>query len=108
MGRAVAMFCMALFMAITCSIGISQADMVIDLDASNNPDHPNAWTNLGTAGGAFLGNDEAPTLEEGTIEIPALGYVQPNAKYLHREGGTTNLGRPRRRESGSKGDQLEF
>ena len=81
MRRVVAMCCMVFFMTVTCIIGVSQADMVIDLDASNNPDHPNAWTNLGTAGGAFLGNDEPPALEEGTIEIPALGYVQPNAKY---------------------------
>ena len=77
MRRVAAMFCMAFFMAITCIIGISQADMVINLDASDNPDHPTAWTNLGTAGGSFLGNDDAPTLEEGTIEIPAT-RVRPS------------------------------
>ena len=94
MRRVAAMFCTAFFMAITCIVGISQADMVINLDASDNPDHPNAWTNLGTAGGAFLGNDEAPTLEEGTIEIPALGYVQPNAKFYTAKAGRQIWGGP--------------
>ena len=58
------------------------------LDAANNPAHPDAWTNLGTAGGELSGLDTPPVLEEGAIEIPSLGIAVPDAKfYTHMESG---------------------
>jgi len=69
-------------------------DPVLYLDASDNPGHPDAWTNLGTEGGELLGADEAPKLEEGTIEIPALGINQPNAKYYTAKESRQTFGGP--------------
>ena len=71
---------------------VASADVVpgavLILDAANNPAHPDAWTNLGTAGGELSGEGNPPKLDEGTIEIPELGMVMPNWKfYTHEESG---------------------
>ena len=61
---------------------------VLILDASNNPAHPDAWTNLGTAGGELSGEGNPPALEEGAMERPDLGIVVPNAMfYTAHESG---------------------
>ena len=70
------------------------SDPVLYLDAADNPAHPDAWTNLGTEGGELPAADEAPELEEGTIKIPALGFVQPNAKYYTTMASHQTFGGP--------------
>ena len=51
---------------------------VLLLDASNNPSNnpgtTEGWVNLGTAGGKLLNSDRFPTVEEGEIEIPSIGF----------------------------------
>ena len=44
------------------------------LDALNNPGTIARWVNLGTAGGRLLASDRLPKVEEGEIEIPAIGF----------------------------------
>ena len=70
------------------------ADPVLYLDASDNPAHPTAWENLGTEGGELLEADKAPTLEEGTIKIPALGINQENVKYYTTKESLQTFGGP--------------
>ncbi len=74
-----------LFLALSFSPTIVQSsdDVVLHFDASNNPAHPAAWTNLGTAGGELMGHepDNPPVLEEGAIEIPGAGISIANAKF---------------------------
>ena len=73
---------------------------VLILDAANNPADPDAWTNLGTAGGELSGEGNPPKLDDGTIEIPALGIKAPNSKfYTHKEAGQC---------FGGPGDALEL
>ena len=84
------------FLAITCVIAFADVvpDAVLYLNASDNPAHPDAWENLGTEGGELLAADEAPKLEEGTIEIPALGITQENVKYYTTEESLQTFGGP--------------
>lgn len=70
------------------------ADPVLYLDAADNPSHPDAWANLGTEGGALPAADKAPELEEGAIEIPALGINEPNAKYYTAKESLSTFGGP--------------
>ena len=58
---------------------------VLILDAANNPADPDAWTNLGLAGGELSGGDNPPKLEVGTIDIPAFGIDVPNSKFYTNE-----------------------
>ena len=58
------------------------------LDARDNPADPDAWTNLGTAGGELSGLDNPPEPDNGTIEIAALNIKVPNSDfYTHEESG---------------------
>lgn len=73
---------------------IAHADVVpgavLHLDASNNSGHPDAWTNLGTAGGVVPAGDKTPILETGTIDIPGLGLdYQDRQFYTGVESGQT-------------------
>ena len=58
---------MVFFLAMSSTIAF--ADVVpgalLYLDASNNPAYPDAWMNLGTAGGELPVGDKTPVLEEG-------------------------------------------
>ena len=47
---------------------------LLHLDASNNSGTITHWVNLGTAGGRLLASDRLPTIEEGEIEIPSIGF----------------------------------
>ena len=61
---------------------------VLVLDPSNNPAHPDAWTNLGTAGGELSGEGNPPALEQGDIDIPAVGLAMQGAMfYTAHESG---------------------
>ena len=74
----------AFFLAIACATAIGQAVVpgaVLYLDAANNPAHPDAWTNLGTAGRELSSNGQPPQLENGPINIPALNIVMPGMNY---------------------------
>ena len=83
MRKIISIFSMVLLLAISCTIALGQVvpGAVFYLDASDNPGHPDAWANLGTAGGEIRTIDAAPVLEEGRIDIPDLGFVLPNAQY---------------------------
>ena len=85
------------FLATLCTIAL--ADVVpgaaLYLDARDNPAHPDAWTNLGTAGGELQGADDAPELlEEGTIEIPDIGFTLEDAMYYTTTGTLQTFGGP--------------
>ena len=41
----------------------------------------NAWRNAGTAGGRLIRGAGKPNLEQGTIEIPAIGVKSDNAAW---------------------------
>ena len=69
---------------------------VLLLDASNNPgaiahwvNLSTAWVNLGTAGGSLLASDRLPTVEEGEIEIPAIGFSGRRRYYTATSSGQT-------------------
>ena len=87
---------MVFFLAIFCTIALADVvpGAVIFLDTSDNPAHPDAWTNLGTAGGEFLAADEPMQIEEGTIEIPGLGFALPNAKFYTSKASMQTWGGP--------------
>lgn len=84
------------FLSIACTIGFANIvpDPVLYLNASDNPAHPDAWENLGTEGGELLPADKAPALEEGTIEIPALGINEQNVKYYTAKESHSTFGGP--------------
>ena len=84
------------FLSIAGSLAFANIvpDPVLYLNAADNPAHPDAWENLGTEGGELAGVDKAPELEEGTIEIPALGIKQPNAKYYTAKESHSTFGGP--------------
>ncbi len=95
--RPIVSICTTLFfVSMACSIALANvvADPVLYLDASDNPAHPTAWENLGTEGGELLEADKAPTLEEGTIKIPALGINQENVKYYTTKESLQTFGGP--------------
>ena len=95
--KAAISICVTLFfVSIACSMAFANvvSDPVLYLDASDNPSHPDAWTNLGTEGGELPAADKAPELEEGTIEIPALGINQENMKYYTTKDSLQTFGGP--------------
>lgn len=96
MRKVVSIFSTIFFLAMACTIALADVvpGAVLYLDASDNPGHKDAWTNLGTAGGELLAADEAPELEEGKIEIPDLGIVQQNAKYYTAKKSLQTFGGP--------------
>ena len=59
------------------------------LDASNNPGSIVHWVNLGTAEGRLLASDRLPTVEEGEIEIPAIGFSSRRRYYTATASGQT-------------------
>ena len=85
-----------LFLLMACTIVFANVvpDPVLYLDASDNPADPKAWKNLGTEGGELLAADKPMVLEEGEIKIPALGIVQPNAKYYTAKESHSTFGGP--------------
>ena len=84
------------FLSIACSLAFANVvpDPVLYLHASDNPADPKAWKNLGTEGGELLAADKPMVLEEGEIKIPALGVVQPNAKYYTAKESHSTFGGP--------------
>ena len=83
MRKVVSILSIVFFLAMSSTIALADVvpGAVVSLDASDNPMYPDAWTNLGTAGGQLLANDSAMDLETGTIEIPAIGFVMENAMW---------------------------
>ena len=83
-------------LSIVCSIAFADVvpDPVLYLNAADNPAHPDAWENLGTAGGELLAADKASALEEGTIKIPVLGINQENVKYYTTKESHQTWGGP--------------
>ena len=59
------------------------------LDASNNPGSIARWVNLGAAGGRLLASDRLPTVEEGEIEIPTIGFSGRRRYYTATASGQT-------------------
>ena len=92
----VSIYTTLLFLLMTCTIAFANvvADPVLYLDASDNPADPKAWKNLGTEGGELLAADKPMVLEEGEIKIPALGIVQPDAKYYTAKESHSTFGGP--------------
>ena len=95
--KAAISICVTLFfVSMACTIVFANvvSDPVLYLDAADNPAHPDAWENLGTEGGELPAADKAPELEEGTIEIPALGINQQNTKYYTTKDSLQTFGGP--------------
>ena len=96
MRKVVSILSMVFFLAMSSTIAL--ADVVpgaaLYLDASDNPAHPDAWTNLGTAGGELPVGDATPVLEDGTIEIPGLGFVLPDTKFYTGQESLQTFGGP--------------
>ena len=65
MRKLVSIFSMVFFLAIAGTMALSFVpDAQYWLDASDNPAHPDGWTNLGTAGGVMPGGEKgSPILE---------------------------------------------
>ncbi len=84
------------FLSMVCAIAFAQVvpDPVLYLNAAENGAHPDAWENIGTAGGELPAADKAPELEEGTIKIGALGIDQPNVKYYTTKDSHQTFGGP--------------
>ena len=82
MRRIVLVFSTIFFLSLFCTVASAVVPgALLYLDASDNPGHKKSWKNLGKAEGELLAADEAPVLEEGKIEIPALGISEANVKY---------------------------
>ena len=92
MSRAVLILCNVFFLGITSALAFAGVvpGALLHLDASDNPRHPDAWTNLGAAGGELPAGNKTPILETGTIEIPGLGFTLKNSKfYTCKQSGQT-------------------
>ena len=92
MSRAVLILCNVFFLGITSALAFAGVvpGALLHLDASDNPGHPDAWTNLGAAGGELPAGNKTPILETGTIEIPGLGFTLKNTKfYTCKQSGQT-------------------
>ena len=77
---------------------IAPADVVpgavLYLDAADNPEGDDAWTNLGTAGGELSSEGNPPVEDEGTIAIPALNAEVRDSKFYTFEESTQGYGGP--------------
>ncbi len=84
------------FLSMACVVAFANVvpDPVLYLNAADNPAHPDAWENLGTAGGELPAADKAPELEEGEIKIPALGISQPGVTYYTTKDSHQTFGGP--------------
>jgi len=81
--------------AIACPMAFSQMlvkDAVLYLDAREQNEEDETWKNLGLAGGEIPATENAPLLEEGNIEIPALGTNKPAKWYTLKESKSTFSG----------------
>ena len=90
MRKVISVLSTVFFLATFCTIALADAvpGAVLYLDARDNPADPDAWTNLGTAGGELSGLDNPPEPDDGTIEIPSLNIKVPNSSfYTHEESG---------------------
>ena len=96
MKTVMSIYTIVFLLSIVCSLALANVvpDPVLYLDASDNPADPKAWKNLGTEGGELLAADKPMVLEEGEIKIPALGIVQPNAKYYTAKESHSTFGGP--------------
>ena len=96
MRKVVSILSMVFFLAMSSTIALAGVvpGATLYLDASDNPAHPDAWTNLGTAGDELPAGDKSPVLEEGTINIPALNFVLPNAKFYTCKESLQTFGGP--------------
>ena len=96
MKTVMSIYTIVFLLSIVCSLAFANVvpDPVLYLDASDNPADPKAWKNLGTEGGELLAADKPMVLEEGEIKIPALGIVQPNAKYYTTKESHSTFGGP--------------
>ena len=96
MKTVMSIYTIVFLLSIVCSLAFANVvpDPVLYLDASDNPADPKAWKNLGTEGGELLAADKPMVLEEGEIKIPALGIVQPNAKYYTAKESHSTFGGP--------------
>ena len=83
-------------LAAACSFAYADAvpGAVLILDASDNPDHPKAWKNLGEAGGSLSAADKAPDLEEGPIKIASLGINERKGMYYTAKESKRTFGGP--------------
>jgi hypothetical protein len=58
------------------------------LDAADNPDYPDAWKNLGDAGGELSSAGKPPEKDKGTIKIDSLGINEADSQfYTFKESG---------------------
>lgn len=92
MKRAVSILSVAFLLAGAPTMALADAvpGALLHLDASDNPGHPDAWTNLGAAGGELPVGNKTPILETGTIEIPGFGFTLKNTKfYTCKQSGQT-------------------
>ena len=89
MRRLILAFSLVFLLATVCTI--ATADVVpgalLYLDASDNPDYPDAWTNLGEAGGELSSGGNEPEEDNGTIKIDALGINEDAQFYTFNESG---------------------
>ena len=87
MKKVVSIFSVLFFLAIFSTVVLA-TDPVLYLDAANNPAGPDAWENLGTAGGELSGEDNPPEEDKGTVEIAALDVNMPDSEfYTFKESG---------------------
>ena len=95
--KKVALTLATLFLAVNvCTVALADAvpGAVMILDASDNPDHPRAWKNLGEVGGSLSAADKAPELEEGPIKIARLGINERKAMYYTAKASRQTFGGP--------------
>ena len=97
MRKVASILSMVFFLAISSTIALADVvpGAVLYLDARDNPAHPDAWENLGTAGGELPGADDPPELlEEGAINIPDIDFTLEDAKYYTTTGTLQSFGGP--------------
>ena len=96
MRKVVSILSMVFFLTMSSTIALADVapGALLYLDASNNPAHPDAWTNLGTVGGELPVGDKTPVLEEGTIEIPGLGFILRDTKFYTCKESLQTFGGP--------------
>jgi hypothetical protein len=96
MRRVMTIISTVFFLATFCTIALGDVvpGAVLYLNARDNPAHPDAWTNLGTAGGELPAVDTAPKLEEGRIKFPDTGIDENNVKHYTATGSNQTFGGP--------------
>ena len=94
MRKVIPIFSVAFFLATQCMSAFSNIvpGAVLHLDARNNPNHPDAWTSIAEAGGHVPPMDVPPSLEQGPIKIPDIGFDEPDGKYYTSRKGAEMYG----------------